>query len=198
MSSLSCANLLSTYAAAWEDATVHPFLIGCQRGDITAQQFNTWLVQDYLFVLAFTRMAARLLAAAPDSHLDTLLGGMVALKDELLWFQSKAAERSLDLNTARQPICQTYCEFMQALAPQPYAVQATAFWAIELAYNQGWQRHSPMPAPYAEFAERWGNPGFTAYVHQLAQQADQALAKADASTCAAAQTQYLLFLTLPP
>ncbi len=191
MPSLSCATLLSTHADTWEQATVHPFLQRCQQGDITPEQFNTWLVQDYLFVIEFTRMAARLLAVAPVEHLDTLLGGMGALKDELLWFQTKATERTLDLETARQPTCQTYCNLMQSLADQPYAVQATAFWAIELAYNQGWQRHSPMPAPYDEFADRWGNPGFTTYVKQLEQQANSALAAATETEQAQAEQAFI-------
>ncbi len=191
MSPLTCATLLTTYTEAWEQATVHPFLQQCQEGSITPQQFNTWLVQDYLFVLEFTRMAARLIAAAPDVHLDMLLGGMVALKDELQWFQAKAAERSLDLTVPRQRTCQTYCDVMQSLAGQPYAVQATAFWAIELAYNQGWQRHSRMPAPYDEFADRWGNPGFTEYVHQLARQADSALAAVNGAATAEAESVFL-------
>jgi len=178
MPTSTCAQLISTHPDAWQGATVHPFLQRCQQGTITADQFNTWLVQDYLFVQEFTRMAARLIAIAPYGHLDTLLGGMVAIKDELLWFQTKAAERSLDLSTSPQPTCRSYCQFMQALSTQPYAVQATAFWAIELAYNQGWQRHSPMPEPYAEFADRWGNSGFTDYVKVLEQQADSALASA--------------------
>ena len=57
----------------------------------------------------------------------------------------------------------------------PYAVQATAFWAIELAYNQGWQLPGKMPEPYAEFADRWGNLDFTAYVKLLQSQAEEAL-----------------------
>lgn len=93
---LTCAQLLKTHTTAWKSATVHPFLQACQQGTIAPQQFDTWLVQDYLFVLEFTRMAARLLAIAPVDHFDTLLGGMVALKDELLWFQSQAAARSLN------------------------------------------------------------------------------------------------------
>ena len=174
-SSFTCATLLSTYPEEWQAATVHPFLQQCQKGTIEAQQFNTWLVQDALFVVGFTRMAARLLSVAPSEHFDTLLGGLGAIKDELLWFQAKADERALNLSRLPQPTCQRYCEFMQRLAGQPYAVQATAFWAIELAYNQGWQKHSPMPEPYAEFADRWGNPGFTEYVKVLEQQADSAL-----------------------
>ncbi|MEL6350887.1 MAG: TenA family transcriptional regulator [Cyanobacteria bacterium J06627_28] len=188
---LTCALLIANHPNAWQEATVHPFLQQCQQGTIKAAQFNTWLVQDYLFVGEFTRFAATVLANAPVEHFDTLLGGMGALKDELLWFQAKAAERSLALNTAAQATCEEYCEFMRSLTNQPYAVQATTFWAIELAYNQGWQKHSPMPKPYTEFADRWGNQGFTDYVKVLAQQADSALSTASDSEKQKAQQAFI-------
>ena len=176
---LTCSQLLQNHPALWQDATVHPFLTQCCSGEIQAQQFNTWLLQDYLFVLDFTRMAARLLAAAPVHHFDILLGGLVALKDELTWFQVKAAERGLELPTdllaAKQPTCMEYCEYIASLSDAAYSVQATAFWAIELAYNQGWQLPGSMVPPYDEFANRWGNAGFTEYVKQLEQQANQDL-----------------------
>lgn len=142
-------------------------------------------MQDYHFVVEFTRMAGRLLAAAPFTHFDVLLSGLNSIKDELHWFHAKAAERSLDLYVELQTTCKTYCAFMEALAEQPYAVQATAFWAIERAYNQAWHHHSPMATPYDEYALRWGNPEFTNYVELLAQQADAALLSANA----AVQTQ---------
>ncbi|WP_017300320.1 hypothetical protein [Nodosilinea nodulosa] len=188
---LSCQLLLQAHPAAWVRATTHPFLTGCQSGRLQPAQFNTWLVQDFLFVKAFTRMVGRVLGAAPDDHLDVLLAGLTALKDELLWFEAKAAERSLPLATPPQPTCQHYCEFMASLAIAPYAVQATALWAIECAYNQGWQRPGPMPAPYAEFADRWGNPGFTDYVRLLAAQADATLAIASPATQTQAEAAFL-------
>jgi thiaminase/transcriptional activator TenA len=172
---LTCQHLLQTHSQAWKDATVHPFLEQCKLGTIQPLQFNTWLVQDYLFVVEFTRMVARSLVAAPPAHFDILLSGLGALKDELNWFHAKAAERHLDLATQPQPTCQEYCAFMESLDSQAYPVQAVALWAIELAYNQGWQLPGTMPAPYDEFADRWGNPGFTEYVGFLEQQADEAL-----------------------
>ena len=144
---LTCDHLLSAHPDAWDAATIHPFLTQCQEGSIRPAQFNTWLVQDYRFVTEFTRFLARTLAAAPDQDLDILLSGLQALQDELNWFREKAAERSLNLNTPRQLTCQIYCEFMGSLVNAPYAVQATALWAIEYAYNQGWQLPGPMPAP---------------------------------------------------
>ncbi|MFQ4140304.1 TenA family transcriptional regulator [Nodosilinea sp. PGN35] len=188
---LTCKFLLQAHAAAWEKATTHPFLAGCHSGTLHPAQFNTWLVQDFLFVKDFTRMVGRVLGAAPDDHIDVLLAGLGALRDELLWFEAKAAERSLHLSTPPQPTCQRYCELMAGLAAQPYAVQATALWAIECAYNQGWQLPGPMPAPYGEFADRWGNAGFTDYVGLLAAQADGALAIASPEVQAQAEAAFL-------
>ncbi|WOD38299.1 TenA family transcriptional regulator [Nodosilinea sp. E11] len=188
---LTCQSLLHTHPNAWSQATTHPFLTGCHSGTLHSAQFNTWLVQDYLFVKDFTRMVGRVLGAAPDADIDVLLAGLGALKDELLWFEAKAAERSLDLATPPQPTCQRYCEFMASLTNQPYSVQATALWAIEYAYNQGWQRPGPMPEPYTEFADRWGNPGFTDYVHLLATQADDALVTASPEVQTQAEAAFL-------
>ncbi|MEM8611219.1 MAG: TenA family transcriptional regulator [Cyanobacteria bacterium P01_H01_bin.105] len=193
---LTCQQLLTKYPAQWKAATVHPFLVQCQQGTIQPSQFNTWLVQDYHFVIEFTRLAASLIQTAPAHHFDILLDGIIALKDELNWFQAKAAERQLDLDQPLQPTCQTYCTFMANLARQPYSVKAIGFWAIELAYNQGWQRHSPMPEIYAEFADRWGNPAFTTYVELLAQQADSALQSADDAVQAEAEDIFLSVATL--
>lgn len=193
---LTCQQLLDNYPTQWQAATVHPFLAQCQQGTIQPSQFNTWLVQDYHFVLEFTRLAASLVITAPVNHLDLLLGGISVIKDELNWFQTKATERQLNLTQSLQPTCKTYCQFMAGLAQQPYPVKATGFWAIELAYNQGWQSHSPMPAAYAEFADRWGNDDFSAYVELLAQQANSALQTVDNATQIEVEKAFLTIATL--
>ena len=188
--SLTCKQLLQ-HTQAWQKATVHPFLEQCKLGTIQPQQFNTWLVQDYLFVVDFTRMVGRVLAIAPPHHFEVILGGLSALKDELNWFKEKAAQRQLDLDTQKQPTCSEYCDYMHSLATMPYPVQATAFWAIELAYNQGWQLPGAMPEAYTEFADRWGNTGFTEYVKLLEQQADEALQTASETVQQQAESAFL-------
>lgn len=191
MTLLTCEKLLVSHQDEWQEAVVHPFLTQCKDGDIHPNQFNTWLVQDYLFVTEFTRFVGRTLAAAPTAHFDVLLSGLAALQDELKWFCEKAAERSLDLKIPRQTTCQIYCDFMGNLANSPYPVQAIALWAIEYAYNQGWQLPGAMSAPYNEFAERWGNPGFTDYVRLLENQADKALEAANSEIQHQAEAAFL-------
>ena len=172
---MNCQDLLRDRRDLWHQATVHPFLEQCHLGTIKPEQFNTWLVQDYLFVIEFTRFFARVFAAAPPEHFDVLLGGLAALKEELNWFKVKAGERQLALDSPKQATCNSYCKYMEEVAGMSYPVLATTLWAIELAYNQAWQLPGPMAKPYDEFAQRWGNPGFTEYVKLLEKQADEAL-----------------------
>lgn len=194
--SITCQQLIQRHSNSWEQAIIHPFLKACQSGEIKLQQFNTWLVQDYLFVVEFTRLLAIALANAPVNHFDVLLGGLSAIKDELNWFQLKAEERNLDLNIPKQQTCQAYCQYMQQVATMAYPVQATVIWAIEFAYNQAWQQPGDMVAPYDEFAQRWGNPEFTQYVKQLENQADQALSNVDQETANQAESAFLNIATL--
>ena len=194
--SITCQQFIENHPKTWQQAIIHPFLQECQSGKIQSQQFNTWLVQDYLFVLEFTRLLGKTLANAPKEHFDTLLGGLSAIKDELNWFQAKAQERHLDLNISQQETCQAYCQYMQQVGEMSYPVQATVIWAIELAYNQAWQQPGEMVSPYDEFAQRWGNADFTAYVQQLEKQADQALSQADQETAKSAESAFIQIATL--
>lgn len=175
----------------WKAATEHPFLSACADASIHSSQFNTWLTQDYLFVIDFTRLIGSSLSAAPVEHFDVLLSGIAALQEELSWFREKARERSLDLDACPQPACRAYSEFLKGLAARPYPAVATGLWAIELAYNQAWRSHGPMKAPYDEFAQRWGSDEFSKYVKLLENQADQALLMADSAAEGAAESAFL-------
>ena len=193
---LSCQQLLNNHQQAWHQATVHPFLEQCQSGAIKPKQFNTWLVQDYLFVIQFTRFVGSVLANAMSEHFEVLLAGLGALREELIWFRAKAEERSLTLDAQKQSTCQEYCDYLIQVSQMPYPVQATVLWAIELAYNQAWQQPGTMPDPYEEFADRWGNAQFTDYVKMLEQQADQALGAASEELQEQAQTAFLRIASL--
>lgn len=186
----TCKALQENHPEAWHDATHHPFLDGCAVGTIEPGQFDTWLVQDYLFVIDFTRLAGHLLASAPVRHRSALQGGLTALGEELDWFRDKSVERGVELDAVRQPACAAYADFMNNLRSECYPVQALAFWAIEAAYNQAWRLPGPMKAPYDEYAERWGNPDFSAYVEILGGQADEALAGAGSKEAAAAEAAF--------
>ena len=175
---LTGKQLIQKYPHLWQEATEHLFIERCKLGTIEPEQFNRWLVQDFLFVIDLMRMVARVLATAPPHHFDVILGVLIALRTELKWLGKKTADRNIKLHLKKQASCQKYCEFLFCVATKDYAVQATAFWAMQLAYNQGWQLLGKMPYPYDEFAERWGNLEFTEYVRYLESQADEALQNA--------------------
>ena len=98
---MSCADMFRKHENAWLLAFDHDFLHDCKNGTIGKAQFDAWLVQDYLFVREFTRLAATLLTKAPHADFDVLLGGLEALRSELTWFQ------------VRQACCQTLQTFTQ-------------------------------------------------------------------------------------
>ena len=83
----SCEACLRQHKQAWGAAVQHSFLKSCQLSTIKRSQFDTWLVQDYLFVREFTRLAANLLTVAPYCDYEVLSSGLEALRDELKWFQ---------------------------------------------------------------------------------------------------------------
>lgn len=51
-------------------------------------------------------------------------------------FQEQADKRGLDLEARKQEANVRFCEYMQSVTQQPYAVQAVVFWSIEQAYCQ--------------------------------------------------------------
>lgn len=184
-------DLISKHESVWRDAVVHPFLDECATASIAPASFNRWLVQDRMFVVAFSRFAANMLQECPPAHMDALMGGLTALRDELEWFAQKAGQRGLRFDVPQLPACAEYIDFMRSLYAEPYAAKATAFWAIEKAYNDAWSRPGVMAPPYDEFSSRWGSDGFTAYVELLARQADDALSVADAGDLFIAERAFL-------
>ncbi len=96
-------DLLSASAGDWARATRHPFLAAVRDGTLPDGAFDTWLVQDALFVADLLRFQARLLARAPRPAQAVLAGGLVSLVAELDWFEEQAAARGLDLHAAPLP-----------------------------------------------------------------------------------------------
>lgn len=175
---MKCVELLSMHVDQWQGATQHQFLRECGGGVVAPDAFRTWLAQDFLFVREFSRMVARAVGVADDEHLNALMAGISALREELQWFQEQAEEMAVPLNVDKQQSCQQYCNFLASLADDPYVVQAVAIWAIEYVYNFAWQQAMPVPEPYTQFAERWGSTDFSLFVQILEKQADEALESA--------------------
>ena len=164
---LTADELLTRHAAAWQAATVHPFLAGVRDGSVPADSFDRWLAQDYLFAQALVRAQSRIAATAPFVDVGLLAGGVVAAVGELGWFEEMAARRGLALDAPMHPTTRAYCDFLLALPYSAYPAQITAIWALERTYFEGWEGARPGAQPYREFVERWTTDGFRSYVGDL-------------------------------
>ena len=172
---METSKLLDRHPADWQEATRHLFLEAVAKGTFSAGAFESWLVQDYLFVSDLLVFQARLLARTPRPAQAVISGGLVAAEAELGWFEQKAAERALDLDARRHPTTAAYRAFMVALEREPYPVATTALWAIEQAYLEAWQGAAPGHPDYREFVDHWTTQEFAEYVAELQKAADTAL-----------------------
>ncbi|MCA3749181.1 MAG: TenA family transcriptional regulator [Rubrobacter sp.] len=175
---MKAADLLERHRDPWNQATRHPFLDGVREGTLPRGTFETWLVQDYLFVVEGLKFQARLLARAPRRDQALLIGGLAALEEELGWFEEQARRRGLGLDAPRHPTNAAYCGFLAGLEKEPYAADITALWALERAYLEAWRGAEPGHPDYREFVEHWTTPGFADYVSRLEGAADAALGEA--------------------
>jgi thiaminase len=167
--------LLTGHAAAWEAATVHPFLAGVRDGSVPADSFDRWLAQDYLFARTLVRAQSRIAAAAPFADIGLLAGGVVATVGELGWFEDMAARRGVPLGAPTHPANRAYCDFLLALTYAAYPAQITAIWALERTYLESWEGARPGAPPYREFVERWTTDAFRSYVGDLQAAVDRQL-----------------------
>lgn len=166
------AALLESHADAWRAATRHPFLDAVREGTIGPAAFDTWLVQDHHFVTDLLRFQARLLARAPRSAQAVLAAGLVALEEELGWFERLAVDRRLDLAAPALPATTAYAVLLERLDTADVPSALTALWAVERAYLDAWSSALPGAPGLREFVAHWTVPAFAGYVAGLEAAAD--------------------------
>ena len=182
---------IDRHPEAWREATRHPFLGGVREGSLPAGAFETWLVQDYLFVDDLRVFQSRLLARSPRVTQAAIADGLVALVDELDWFEKQAERVGLELDAPRHPTTEAYRDFMADLEEKRYPAGIVALWAIERAYLEAWRSAAPGHPDYREFVEHWTVPEFAAYVAALEEAADAALKEASAEEQEEAEQAFL-------
>jgi formylaminopyrimidine deformylase / aminopyrimidine aminohydrolase len=170
---MTVASLLVKHEASYARATRHPFLVAVRDGSLPEQAFDTWLAQDYLFVIDLMRFQARLTTRAAASALPVLTGGAAALAEELAWFERHASARGVDLNATPLAATIAYRELLGRLDDASFSAAMTALWALERAYLDAWSFAAPGADPYREFVEHWTSPEFAAYVDALRDAADE-------------------------
>ncbi len=174
-------SLIETFASSrlaagsgelWRRGTEARFLDAVGDGSLPEEAFHRWLVQDYLFVVGFTRFLAVAAARTPRPAQSAMIGGLAALDDELGWFERHAEARGLELDAEPHPTCRRYVDFLVAAAyTEPVEVLLAILYGVEVAYTVAWGRYAPR-GPYAEFIERWTSEPFQQYVAELERLAD--------------------------
>jgi thiaminase len=172
------ADLPDRDPAGWARATEHPFLAAIREGSVPEAAFDVWLAQDYRFVTDLLGFQARLLARVSRAAQPVLAGGLVALVDELAWFERCADARGLDLAVRPLPATVGYGGLLQRLDAADVAVALAMLWAVERVYLDAWSHATPGAPAYREFVEHWTAPEFGTYVTALAAAADDTLRRA--------------------
>lgn len=167
--------LIERHRDRWQAATAPAFLVAVRRGSLDPVQFGTWLAQDYLFVSALLSFQARLLARAPRDTQPALARGVVALVDELAWFEAQAVQWDVALAAVAAPTTLEYLALLGRLDTAPTQVALVALWALERVYLDAWRAAQPGGGAYCEIVEHWTSPAFADYVAELEHLVDDVL-----------------------
>jgi formylaminopyrimidine deformylase / aminopyrimidine aminohydrolase len=159
--------LIRTAGPLWKDATRSRFLDALSAGSLAEDAFRRWLAQDYLFARGLLAFQAILLSKAPRDCHNPLIGGLVAIDNEMAWFESHAVRLGVDLDIAPHATCQRYSDFLTRCAyTEPYAVLLAILFGVEASYLGAWSA-LPAAGAYAEFIARWSSADFAMYVTVL-------------------------------
>ena len=164
-----------------ERQLAHPTVRGIANGDLDQKRFRAWLVQDYLFLLDYVRVFARLAWQAPDGHLGDLVDlAHSTWHDELALHRSLAAEFDADLfGAVAGPATAAYTGFLLDAA-EDYGRGLAALLPCMWGYSTLGRMLADHPPPderYARWVATYADPGFAALADRCAQMLDEAHAE---------------------
>ncbi|GAA2298972.1 thiaminase II [Nonomuraea roseoviolacea subsp. roseoviolacea] len=156
----------------------HPTVAGIGRGDLPEPVFRSWLEQDYLFLLDYVRVFARLAWQAPDGHLGDLVDlAHATFHDELSLHRSMSAEFGADLEKAvKGPACAAYTSFLLESAAT-YAEGLAALYPCMWGYSTLGRilaQDPPAEPRYRAWVDTYADPGFAALAGRVAEMIDEA------------------------
>ena len=161
----------------------HPTVAGIARGDLPDRVFRAWLEQDYLYLLDYVRVFARLAWQAPAGHLGDLVDlAYSTWHDELDLHRSLAAEFGADLDGAvKNERCAAYSAFLldaAAVYPDGLAALYPCMWGYSTLGAQ--LAHNPPTEPrYRRWVGTYADPEFAAAARRCAQLLDESGADPD-------------------
>ena len=155
----------------------HPFVRGIADGSLPREQFRSWLEQDYLFLLDYVRVFARLAWQAPEAH----LGDLVDLA-HATWHEELSLHRSLSepfgadfAGAAKGPACAAYTAFLLDAAAD-YGRGLAALLPCMWGYSELGRRLASSVAPdspYRAWVDTYADPGFAALARRCAEMLDE-------------------------
>ncbi|MEV2220239.1 transcriptional regulator [Nocardia vinacea] len=156
----------------------HPTVAGIAKGDLPEPVFRSWLEQDYLFLLDYVRVFARLAWQAPASHLGDLVDlAHATYHEELSLHRSLAAEFGADLDGATKGApCAAYTAFLLESAAS-YADGLAALYPCMWGYSTLCTilaENPPSEPRYRRWVDTYADPGFAALTRRCGQMLDEA------------------------
>jgi len=172
------AELTQRYSGQWNAMTHHTFITQVAERSIALENFNKWLVQDYLYVKGLVGFLGSLIARAPDSLTAPLGAAVGVLGDELTLFEQMARELGAELKGAElSPNCQHYMYFLDSVASRHgFLAGLAVYWAMEKAYLDSWRvvrEESSEAAEWQAFVIQWTKPEFAQWVEFIGGEADR-------------------------
>ena len=166
---------------AVHEQLAHPTVAGIARGDLDPAVFRSWLEQDYLFLLDYVRVFARLAWQAPAEHLGDLVDlAHSTWHEELSLHRELAGEFGADLDGATPGSATVaYTGFLLAAAAdygRGLAALLPCMWGYSTLGRLLAER-PPAEPRYARWVATYADPGFAA----LADRCGQMLAEAAAA-----------------
>jgi len=163
---------------AVREQLAHPTVAGIARGDLDPAVFRSWLEQDYLFLLDYVRVFARLAWQAPDHHLGDLVDlAHSTWHEELSLHRELAAEFGADLAGAvRGPAAAAYTAFLLDSAAdygRGLAALLPCMWGYS-TLGRLLAEHPPAEPRYARWVATYADPGFAGLARRCAAMLDEA------------------------
>ncbi len=156
----------------------HPTVVGIGRGDLDPAEFRRWLEQDYLYLLDYTRVFARLAWQAPDGHLGELVDlAHSTLHEELNLHRELSEPFGADFDAATpSPQCAAYTGFLLDAAAD-YGRGLAALLPCMWGYSRlgvALVQNPPADPRFRRWVDTYADPGFAALAQRCAQMLDEA------------------------
>lgn len=156
----------------------HPTVAGIGRGDLDPTIFRSWLEQDYLFLLDYVRMFAKLASKAPPEHVGDFVDlAYSTWHEELSLHREMAAPFGADLEGAvKGTACAAYTSFLLE-ASDDYGRGLAALLPCMWGYAEIGARLSAAATDehrYSAWIASYSSDGFAALARRCAQMLDEA------------------------